>query len=112
MPNRTDIDTYEKMISVGQAIMADGLIQGKGFASIISEIMHLAAAYGADEANRTSHFMASVAETDFDELKASLVLRSTEQLFEGTKLRAIIQQTVLAAAAFGFQGQRQREKAA
>lgn len=108
MTQRTDIDTFEKLADASRSIMANGLIQGKAFGAIIIEIMHLASAYGADEAARSPHFFASVQETDFEELKADQVLRMTQMLFETGKLDQIIQQTLLAAAAFGFQSQRRK----
>ena len=108
MPNRTDIETFEKLNDVGLTIMADGLIGGKRFAEIISEIMQIAAAYGADEASRSAHFFATTKETDFDQLKASIVLSSTRSLFQSGNLEEIVRTTALTAAAFGFQSQRKR----
>lgn len=108
MTNRTDIDTMEKLLDVGRTIMADGLIQGKRFADIVIETMTLAAAFGADEAGRSKHFYATVAEQDFEKLKASTVLSATQTLFQGGKLEEIIRTTILSAAAFGFQSQRKK----
>src|SRR3546814_3372944 len=105
MANRTDIDTFEKLNDVSRTIMADGLIGGKRFADIIIEIMQIAAAYGADEARRSAHFFATTKETDFEQLKAAIVLSATRTLFQSGNLDEIIRITALSAAAFGFQSQ-------
>src|SRR3546814_19851302 len=105
MKNRTDFDTCKKLNAVSRTISADGLIVGKRFADIISEIMQSAAAYGADEARRSAHFFATTKETDFEQLKAAIVLSATRTLFQSGNLDEIIRITALSAAAFGFQSQ-------
>src|SRR3546814_5852674 len=90
MANRTDIDTFEKLNDVSRTIMADGLIGGKRFADIIIEIMQIAAAYGADEARRSAHFFATTKETDFEQLKAAIVLSATRSEEHTSELQSLM----------------------
>src|SRR3546814_15507242 len=110
MANRTDIDTFEKLNDVSRTIMADGLIGGKRFADIIIEIMQIAAAYGADEARRSAHFFATTKETDFEQLKAAIVLSATRTLFQSGNLDEIIRIPALSAAAFRSEKRREGKK--
>jgi hypothetical protein len=109
MGKRIGIDTYEDMLAHAKLTFANGLINGKGIGDIVSDIMYAASAYGADEAERSQHFMASVDETDFQELIRENVFTTVERLFAGTRLASLVAQVVLAGAAFGFQTVRPRK---
>lgn len=105
---------FQDVLDRGRVIFADGLIAGKPFADIMTDIMVLGERYGCREAedkSKTNFFVSTRHET-FANAQREVVLAGLEYLFSGKRdISSIIWQAAAMGAACGFQSTRAMQKA-
>jgi hypothetical protein len=98
----TNITSFDDLQSRGRRRVAEALVAGKPLGGELSGLIHLAAAFGGDEAKRGGSIGATVEYTKFDDLIADTVALAFDDLFKGRGLDQIVRDVLLAGAAYGF----------
>ncbi len=102
---------FDHVLDQGRVILADGLIAGKPFAGIISDIMALGERYGEDEAAVSTSFFVTTSQESFEEALRNAVAAAFEQLFsKNCQMSTIVYHAAAAGAAIGFKVARARQK--
>lgn len=100
---------FQDVLDRGRAIFADGLIAGKPFADIMTNIMALGERYGCREAEDKSKktFFVTTRHETFQDAQREVVLHGLEDLFSTKRdFSNIIWRAAAVGAACGFQSTR------
>lgn len=108
-PMVTMTKNFNDILDESKIIFADGIIQGKPFAQIITDILNLAERYGEAYAKTEKFFFASTSLESYEEVQRFAVSYAFERLFKGNNIGDIIHSAALSGASWGFQQQRKHQ---
>lgn len=100
---------FNDILAEGKTIFADGLIQGKPFAQIVTAILYLGERYGEAYARTEEFFFASTSLETYEEVQRFAVSYAFERLFKGNDMDDIVHSAALSGATWGFQQQKKHQ---